>query len=179
MRIAVVVRDPLERTVSAFNSRHVAGPQGVAAWSTAEAAAFALFPSVDEFLAACASDIASDRAAARYAMRSIAHLRDGYVHHFGRGDAAQKAMERIDCVGTVNDLDTFHCRMFQPLGVDAELVAEHATFEHRSPVPTSSWTAQLCATDQAALLDFLAAEYEVYNRLIVRIPPNPQPPSVP
>jgi hypothetical protein len=165
MRVALVIRDPLERMVSGFNSVRRGGPQGTRLWTPAEAATFAMFPTIDTLLSAICSDDPADQVAARTAMRSIVHLRFGYVHHFGSPGQLERTRHRLYCVGHVNRLDDFHVRLLEPLGVDAETVRRHSTIEHVADRPTTRWIDELDRESRHRMRAVLAREYEIYDYL--------------
>lgn len=165
MRVALVIRDPLDRMISGFNSVRRGGPRGTRLWTPAEAATFAMFPTIDTLLSACCSDDPADQVAARTAMRSIEHLRFGYVHHLGSRTAIERARHRLYCVGHVNGLDDFHVGLLEPLGVDADTVRRHSTIEHVADRPTTTWIDELDGESRRRLREFLAPEYEIYDSL--------------
>jgi hypothetical protein len=166
MRLAFVLRDPLERVISGFNTRLRGGPEGTRLWSAGETAIFSIFPTAESFLAACASDDPFDQVAARTAMRTIEHLRLGYGHHFGTAARARALGARVYCVGSLWHLDSFHSNMLAPLGIDESIVRAYSTIEHRAPVPASSIAAQLSEVERAKLREFLRSEYDIYESLI-------------
>jgi hypothetical protein len=78
-KIFFVVRDPVERYVSAYNSRLRQGlPRYKVPWTPEERAAFNEFPSADELARALSCEEADRRARACQAMSSIQHVRDSY-----------------------------------------------------------------------------------------------------
>jgi hypothetical protein len=82
-KVFFVVRDPLERYVSAFNYRLREGrPHQYDPWSDAERIAFEAFQTPDALGAALSSGDADTRARARAAMIAIRHVRDSYWRWF-------------------------------------------------------------------------------------------------
>lgn len=167
MQISFVLRDPLDRIVSGFNSRLRQGrPRNQNTWQPAEAAAFAHFPRVEDFLDACISDDAYAQSAARFARQHIQHVRDGYVHHFGSVEVLRRERRRVHCVGHVDDIDAFLARLLAPLGVDYASVASLLADKHRAAVPSESVLDRYDDAQRARLRAFFADEYAIYDELL-------------
>ncbi|CAN5691256.1 hypothetical protein BH23PSE1_BH23PSE1_01600 [soil metagenome] len=109
MQLVLVLRDPLERAISGFNSRLRQGrPTYDNLWSGAEAAAFAHFPSARAFLEALASEgNEHKRSAAAYAMRKISHLRWNYSYYFRDADFVRQNAGRFALIGDIARMDAF------------------------------------------------------------------------
>lgn len=74
--VVVILRDPVSRFVSGFNSRLRQGlPKHFNAWTTEEARAFERFRTPDELAVALSADDPELRAQARDAMNGIGHVR--------------------------------------------------------------------------------------------------------
>jgi hypothetical protein len=102
-KVAFVVRDPVERFVSGFNSRLRMGrPLLNSKWSEDEVEAFALFKSPNDLAEALSS---SDSKAAPKAMRSIAHVRTSLADTLGSKDYVLKRREDILWIGRTESLD--------------------------------------------------------------------------
>jgi hypothetical protein len=79
-RAIFMLRDPVDRFVSGFNSRRRRGrPLRNAAWDAAETAAFTTFAAANDLALALSASDAARRAAAGAAMRGIAHVRTSYA----------------------------------------------------------------------------------------------------
>ena len=92
LRLAVVLRDPLERIVSGFNSRLRQGlPYRRIPWRKGEEKAFSFFPNVCDFLRSLISEDEKSKSAAMFAINNISHLRRGYVYHFHSVDFIRKS----------------------------------------------------------------------------------------
>jgi hypothetical protein len=80
----VIVRDPVDRFVSGFNSRLRRGrPRFNRAWSAAERATFTLFPTANALAESLYSGNPVRRGVASAAMRSVYHLRYRLSHWLG------------------------------------------------------------------------------------------------
>jgi len=82
-RFLFVVRDPISRFVSAFNSRMRCGrPRYYYPWTEGEGEAFAKFQSADQLAAALSAADEQRRRDAEEAMQSIGHLNTSYWYWF-------------------------------------------------------------------------------------------------
>ncbi|MEJ2889485.1 hypothetical protein [Actinomycetospora aeridis] len=129
-RAVFVLRDPVSRFVSAFNSRRRQGrPRYDAPWTPQEAAAFAAFPTADSL--ARALDDPRRRGAAQDAMRSIRHVRDPLTSFLGPPDTLP--LDRIALVGSVVDLDAFARELTRLLGAPPVTLPTDPVAAHRAP----------------------------------------------
>jgi hypothetical protein len=103
--VFVVVRDPVERFVSGFNSRLRRGrPRFNRRWSAAEAATFILFPTPNALAEALGSRNFVRRQLAAEAMRSIKHLKFPLRHWLGdRSDLKRYSGLMIATLNTLED----------------------------------------------------------------------------
>lgn len=128
--IGFVVRDPVSRFVSAFNSRLRSGrPAHEHEWKTEEAVVYSFFPTANDLAEALCSTDERTRSAAQFAMKNIAHLRRGYKHHLGGIEVVKKLRNRIYCVCDLDDLNDRVYEFFAPLGLDEAKI--NSQFEHR------------------------------------------------
>lgn len=170
MKMSFVLRDPLERVVSGFNSRLRQGrPRNQNLWQPNEAIAFAHFRSVEEFFAACVADDEHRQSAARFARANIQHVRDGYVHHFGSLDMLRRHRHRIHCVGQVDDIDAFLGPLLRAVDIDYETVRHLLAEKHRAPVASSSVLASCSPGELERLKRFFADEYEIHGALAAMV----------
>ena len=94
--MALILRDPLERTISGFNSRLRQGrPTYTSLWKPAEAVVFAHFPDVRRYLDALIADDDWSLSACAYARRHVSHLRWNYRYYF-RSPEAVREQRRAD-----------------------------------------------------------------------------------
>lgn len=167
MRLAATVRDPLERWASAFEERlRMGGPAYEDPWSPAEAALFAHFATAAEFLAAFVSEDPSQRSAAHFGRANLGHLRLGYVHYFRDVPTIDANLDRLYCVGTVDDMEDFVVRMLAPLGVEPGEVRRLYRPAHVAPSPAAEQLAGISEEQLSALREVLADEYAIYERLV-------------
>ena len=95
-RLALVLRDPLERLVSAFYSRRRQGrPDYDTPWTEAEAKVFARYPDLGAIARALASPRPGRRQHARRALASMTLVPRDYAHAFGPATQAGPLIDRV------------------------------------------------------------------------------------
>ncbi len=158
-QIGFVVRDPASRFVSAFNSRLRSGrPAHDFEWKTEEAIVYAFFPTANELAEALCSEDERLKSAAQFAMKNIAHLRQGYEHHLGGIDVLESLKDRIYCVCDLNDLNDRLYDFFAPLGLDESKI--RSQFEHMHRDKDASPLSDLALRNLRAVW---ATEFEIYE----------------
>lgn len=156
---AFVIRDPVERFVSAFYSRRREGrPTYNSDWSTREAVAFQWFEEAEDLARALDGTDQRLFSAARFAMRNIQHLaRD---HRFHLGDALGLLGERNQvamCI-ELTDLTARLPEVMARLGIpDFEMPSDPNCHEDLTPRPDLSREAA------AALRSYWSEEFEIYD----------------
>jgi hypothetical protein len=79
-KVLFMLRDPVERYISGFNSRHRRGaPRYNIAWDESETRAFTAFPTPDALATSLSSPDAATRAAGVAAMHGINHVKTSYA----------------------------------------------------------------------------------------------------
>jgi hypothetical protein len=165
-KIAVVLRDPLERIVSGFNSRLRQSNEGKPIlWSQGEAISFSLFNNAGQFLDACLSDDEFKRSAARFASKEIRHINRGYQYHFVSPELVAKEAGRFYCFGDMASLGEFATALLAPLGSSPAMVEGGLGVHHVSRTNSVSEFARYGEEDIAKLRGFFHGEYAVYNAL--------------
>jgi hypothetical protein len=134
-KVFFVVRDPVERFVSGFNSRLRQGrPRYDAPWSDAERVAFSDFASPDRLGRALSSEDAAERARAYAAMSVIRHVRDSYWDWFENWELVQSRAQDILLIQWLPDLTRTFPRLRELLGLpDTVRLPSDAVTRHRSP----------------------------------------------
>jgi hypothetical protein len=134
-RFLFVIRDPLTRFVSAFNSRLREGrPRYHYPWREEEREAFAIFRTPDELATSLSASDPDRRTQAERAMRGIGHLNTPYSFWFGDEASFQARLPDLFFVGLQDRLDEDFELLRVALGLppDARLPADDAA-AHRSP----------------------------------------------
>jgi hypothetical protein len=134
-KVFFVVRDPVARYVSAFNSRLREGrPRYHVPWSAAERTAFERFPTAEDLALALANEDDGIRGDAIVALSSIGHIRDSYWRWFR--NAAQLNTRRDDLllIMWLPDLSASFSRLLEALEIRENVELPHDDVgSHRTP----------------------------------------------
>ena len=150
-----VVRDPVDRFVSAFVSRQREdAPRFRAPWSPAEAIAFSNFDSPAE-LGLALADSGTRRADAVESMNSIEHLRTSYWYWFANPAALRRNTRRILWIGLQDSLDAQIPVLAERLGLDSLVLPSDGAAANRS-----SGAGELPPAARAALTEWYRRDYE-------------------
>jgi hypothetical protein len=134
-KVFFVIRDPLERYVSGFNSRLRCGrPTHNSPWNDGERAAFTEFPTPDSLGIALSSDDVAVRARAFTAMTAIRHVRDSYWDWLGPREYFQSRVDDMLMIIWCPDLTPTFPRLREALGLPTtvELPSDELK-SHRAP----------------------------------------------
>src|SRR5215218_2991118 len=105
-RFMFFIRDPLERFVSAFNSRLREGrPRYHYPWRDEERVAFAVFKTPDQLATALSAADPGERARAEDAMRGIGHVNTPYSFWFGNQRKFRRRLSDVFFIGFQERLD--------------------------------------------------------------------------
>ena len=166
MRVALILRDPLERTISAFNSRLRQGrPAFSRPWKPAEAAAFAHFPDVRRYLDALIANDDWSISACAHARRHITHLRWNYRFYFRNPKEVRAQAEAIVLVGRIEATDGFIDALLAEAGIRPEAAEGLYERRHIATLRPSSVLAGYSAGDIARMRARLADEYAIHDAL--------------
>ena len=130
-----LVRDPVERFISGFNSRLRQGkPRYDTPWDDAERVAFAAFTSPDQLVHALALDDADERASAERAMRSIRHVKTSYWDWFENEAYLRSRLDDLLLIGRTERLADDFERLREALTLPDDVqLPDDAVGSHRSP----------------------------------------------
>jgi hypothetical protein len=134
-KVFFVVRDPIERYVSGFNSRLRCGrPTHNSPWTNAERAAFEEFASPDSLGRALSSDDVEVRARAFTAMTAIRHVRDSYWDWFRNREYFESRADDLLMIVWCPDLTPAFPQLRDALGLPdtVELLTDELQ-AHRAP----------------------------------------------
>ncbi len=153
-----VLRDPLSRYVSGFNSRLREGrPRYSYPWTAAERRAFAQFSTPDELATALSADDDARRRQARRAMREIGHVRWHYDHWLGDPGVLRARAGRVVVVGMQETLATDFERLKGRLGLSADVrLPRKDKAAHRSPADVDTYLSPVAV---ANLREWYADDY--------------------
>lgn len=152
-----VVRDPVDRFVSGFNSRQRRGaPAHNVPWTEAEARAFATFDSPAALGLALAAQ-GDERARAVDALTAIEHVRTSYWYWFGSPEALRRRAGDILWIGFTEHLDADAAELTRRLGLSHLDLPRDDRRAHRSTDPAAR---ELPAPARDALADWYRRDYE-------------------
>jgi hypothetical protein len=134
-KVFFVVRDPVERFVSGFNSRLRQGqPTHHTPWIPSERTAFEEFPTVDSLGRALWSDDVSVHVRALTAMTAIRHVRDSYWEWFRSREYFETRVNDILMIIWCPDMTQSFPRLREALGLpDTVTLQTDGVRAHRSP----------------------------------------------
>ncbi len=165
----MIIRDPLERTVSGFNSRLRQGrPQYSGKWSTAEAIAYTWFESAEALLQAVLSEREIDRSRVNFAFGAVNHLKRGYAFHFGGQLKVKKMQSQIGIIEPLEKTNRFLERLSARYNIDPEFIQSHYELKHVGACSSAKVLEQFSKSELKTLRNYLSREYNVYNWLKIQ-----------
>ena len=139
MAIGFVVREPVSRYVSAFNSRLRGGREGTHEWRPEEREVFSRFPAANDLAEGLSSADEATQTAALEAMRVLNHMKRNLTFHFESVDLLERMKKRIVFIGHLptltEDFEMF--RAIAGLAPQASLPSSE-TKAHRAPASQST-----------------------------------------
>lgn len=133
-KVVLVVRDPVGRFVSGFNSRlRKGGASHPHPWTPAEAAAFERFPTPEALAVALESPDPDTAAAARDAVDAVMHLRVHQVEWVNGLDSLRARCEDLLLVGRQWALDEDFSRLADLVGLTTRSLPTDERAAHRTP----------------------------------------------
>lgn len=164
-KIIVVLRDPLERTISGFNSRLREGHPLGHPWKNEEAIAFSHFKSVDMFTDALSSDEPYKISAARFCFRNINHLRRGYRHAFGDLEKISARADNALRVIEIEDIGNSMPRIIGTLNSEKTHQIPNLGTIHKAAVPSRSFLDRISDENIRKIRGRMEMEYNSYKIL--------------
>lgn len=161
--VFVVIRHPVDRFVSGFNSRLRQGrPRYDVPWSRRERLAFALFPSPNHLAEAIGSRNLLFRIAAFWAMNSIIHVNSRLSYWLESSDYVSSRGSLL--ISRVETLDDDMERLFARAGIAQRIVLpSNPKDAHASPVGMSS---TISAQGRANLDAWLKDDIALYEHCL-------------
>jgi hypothetical protein len=133
-RFMFFIRDPLDRYVSAFNSRLREGrPRYHYPWRDEERVAFAEFKTPDQLATALSSADRAERARAEDAMRGIGHVNTPYSFWFGSQRKLRRRLPDVFFIGFQERLDDDFVLLKRKLGLPHEVDLPRGEAAHEAP----------------------------------------------
>lgn len=160
------IRDPIERMISAFDSRmRQSRPAYTALWKTEEAVCYLWFPTSFDFFKALLSEDEREKSAGLFALHNLGHIRRGYRYHFGSVASLRSLRDRIYYIGELEAGSAAHMGYFEPTGVPDEFLETNQIHAHSGGGSTTSSKLMIPVTMLTELKDYFSEEYEVYEEL--------------
>ncbi len=134
-RVFFVIRDPVDRFVSGFNSRLREGkPRYHLPWTPLEKVVFERYPSVDSLGCALSCEDPLERGRAATAMMSLQHVRDSYWDWFRNREYFERRLDDLLLIHWVPDLNATFPQLREALGLpDTVVLPSDDVRAHRSP----------------------------------------------
>lgn len=166
----LVIRDPLERTVSGFNSRLSQGrPRYNGTWTADEAITYTWFETADALLQAVLSDREIDRSRVNFAFGSINHLKRNYAFYFGKPSKLDETFgNRLGIVEPIEHTNRFLQRLSAAYRIDPGFAETHYEPQHVGTSSSAKVLEQFSPAETKKLKRYLIREYKIYNWLKAR-----------
>lgn len=159
-RAFFVVRDPVKRFVSGFNSRLRKGqPLRFHDWKDKEKVTFARFTSARDL----ANALADDDPAAHAAMDSMIHTRRAQTSWLGEPAEFEALIDRVVFVGHQPTLTEDFALLKKRLGIDPAVALPTDDRAHATP---EGFDTSLDEAGRAAVADWYAEDYRLYRRCL-------------
>ena len=166
-RLHIVLRDPIERAVSGFNSRLRRGrPAYEIPWTQSEAAVFSYFRNAQSFLNGILSEDPVDAGMAEFAMTQVRHIRRGYNFYLGASEDTVLMPEQFGIIGRFEALGDFAERISRVAGAPPGYGLQQLKSSHAANQSISNPVAGYNSGDQARLRSYFETEYVLYNRIV-------------
>jgi hypothetical protein len=166
MKLTIMLRDPLERIVSGFNSRLRQGrPTYDSPWTLAEASVMAMLPSVRHLLDAMLADDEFSISAVAYANSNVSHLHHNYSFYLKNRNFVVKNQSMFHLVGHMKNFEKFVEGIAELSQAPIGLVRDMYQIKHSSSESSSSILEQYSNSDLTRLKEIHAEEYAIYNEL--------------
>lgn len=176
MRLCFILREPLSKMISGFNSRLRQGrPTYNSLWSPAEAAAFAMLPSTRHLLDAMLSDDEYQQSALAYAMHAVRHLRWSYSFYFKDVPSVKARAAHFELIGDISSLSDFIGRITVLSGAPAALAAELYQKRHEAGGGSGDPLAGYTEEQVARIRDHLRRDFRIHRELLALAGRGPQP----
>ena len=166
-RFSFMIRDPIERIVSGFNSRmRQSRPSYTALWKPEEAICYQWFPTVHDFFDALLSNDERMKSAGLFGLRHMGHVHRGFTFHFGSLETLARYEERIYFVGRLERGDTELQSFFKPLDIPRHIIEEYSDHHHSGGDSTMQSLTRISDTRLQELKSYFHKEYEIYDHLL-------------
>ena len=172
MKLIFAIRDPLERTISGYQSRLRMGtPEYYVPWRNKEAIAFCMYRSVPEFLDGLLDDSDYHISATTYLLDSVMAISWNYNYYFNSAADVEKLGHCIGTIAELSSLDKLISSLIDngiiQLNAEADQcqIKQNLLKAHRSKNSSDSYLKHYSSEDIAKMKARLQDEYEIYDAL--------------
>ena len=173
IKLCFILRDPLERVVSGFQSRLRGGkPRYQQPWRDYEATCFAMFPSTRSFLNALLRSDEYSLNATEYALSHLLATSWNYAHYFRSASFVELIKNRILLIGKTDEMHDFvhdFCKYAIKLrGPENNLESIMARYRitNQSDQASCRLIGEYSDNEVMEMKSRLANEYSIYNELL-------------
>ncbi|MFM2279164.1 MAG: hypothetical protein RLZZ444_1395 [Pseudomonadota bacterium] len=161
-----VLRDPIERAVSGYQSRMRMGrPVFNFKWNVAEAVSYSFFQSPLDWLKGIGSDDERLKSASIFAYDNIRHLATNYIYYFGSVQEVRRLKDRFGIIGEISRTNDFVTKVLAEVAPDIEDISSVYEKKHESKVKSSSIVEDLTPEEYERVKTFFKQEYMIYDEL--------------
>lgn len=166
-RLIFFIREPVDRFVSAFNSRLRMGyPRHNGKWNVREEVAFAHFKTPNELAEGLSSDDPEIQEVAVGSMMSIMHLRRSYEHYLGSVELLEQEKDRIYFIGATETFDADFALLRTLLGIPDDLQLPTDDYgAHRTP---DGFERTVSDIGRRNVRDYYQTDYAIYDWCVKR-----------
>jgi len=166
MKISFVLRDPVQRMVSGFNSRLRMGrPRNNNVWSCGEAISFSMFQDPTSLLLGLISDDEFEKSAAIFSTKNISHLLWNYEYYFGSTEIIAKQEAHLGTIGDFERYDEFFSALCSDANLPENLIDELYEKSHVAPQESEKFIERIDETNLLKVREYFSQEYRIYNYL--------------
>lgn len=166
-RLMFFIREPVDRFISAFNSRLRKGyPRHNSTWSVREEVAFAHFKTPNALAEGLGSDDPEIREVAVGSMMSIMHLRRSYEHYLGSVALLEQEKDRIHFIGATESFDDDFSLMRRMLRIPDDIVLPTDDYgAHRTP---DGFERTVSDAGRRNVRDYYQTDFAIYDWCVKR-----------
>ena len=166
-RLMFIIREPVARYISAFNSRLRMGyPRYSGTWNPKEELAFSRFKTPNSLAEALSAEDPLLRQHAQDAMGGIKHLRRAYTKYLGSVNLLEQEKDRIYFIGATEHFDDDFEIMRKFLHLSPEISLPKDDYgAHRTPEGFEKTVSEL---GRKNVQDYYKGDYEIYDWCVKR-----------
>lgn len=170
VRLTFMIRDPLERVISGYQSRRRSGrPRYNVTWTNEESSLFSIYPTVEEFILGICSEDDYHKSAIQYCLANAMIFKWGYRHHFHSVESIDRYADRMDVVAYSHQGRDFASALIAKgmlvVQYPENFLSAYYAKSHVSPVSSEALVYGLDPKSIGIAQQKLSDEYQIYRRL--------------